>query len=163
MAVDPSTTQSIPRFRINWVLTDELAIGPAPRTERHLQRLKANGINAVLSLCSMEEAQPPQGLTEQFQCQRIVLPDHRSPEVMTLQQLKSSLLALEELHQHGAVYVHCKAAVERAPLLCMGWLINKHQLSPTESIDYLMQVHRGTNPLPGQFALLYQLKNPEAL
>ena len=161
MAVDSSTAQSIQRFRIDWVLNNDLAIGPAPRAERHILRLKAAGINAVLSLCSEEEAQPPQGLTEQFQCQRLVLPDHRSSDVMTLFQLNSSLLALEELHQHGPVFVHCVAAVERSPLVCMGWLIKKHKLSPTESIDYLMQIHRGTNPLPGQFALLQQLnQNP---
>ena len=157
MAVESNPTQSSQRFRIDWVLTDELAIGPAPRAERHLVRLKAAGINAVLSLCSVEEAQPPQGLTEQFQCQRIVLPDHRSSDVMTLHQLSSSLLALEQLRQHGAVFVHCVAAVERSPLVCMGWLIKKHKLNPTEAIDYLMQIHRGTNPLPGQFALLHQL------
>ena len=157
MAVESNPTQSSQRFRIDWVLTNELACGPAPRAERHLLRLKAAGIDAVLSLCSVEEAQPPQGLAEKFQCQRIVLPDHRSSDVMTLLQLNSSLLALEKLRQHGPVFVHCVAAVERSPLVCMGWLIKKHKLSPTESIDYLMQIHRGTNPLPGQFALLQQL------
>ena len=44
------------RFRINWVLVDELAIGPAPRAERHLDRLEEQGLRAVLSLCSEEEA-----------------------------------------------------------------------------------------------------------
>ena len=47
------------RFRINWVLVDELAIGPAPRAERHLVRLEDQGIRAVLSLCSEQEAPPP--------------------------------------------------------------------------------------------------------
>ena len=58
MAVDPSTTQPIQRFRIDWVLTNDLAIGPAPRADRHLKRLEAAGICGVLSLCSEEEAQP---------------------------------------------------------------------------------------------------------
>lgn len=162
MPINPSTNQSSQRFRIDWVLTNELAIGPAPRAERHLQRLKTAGIDAVLSLCSVEEAQPPQGLTEHFQCQRIVLPDHRSPEVITLHQLNSSLLALEELRQHGPVFVHCEAAVERSPLICMGWLIKTHHLSPTESIDYLMQIHQGTNPLPAQLTLLHQVNQTPA-
>ena len=46
------------RFRIDWVLVDELAIGPAPRAERHLPRLAAAGVRAVLSLCSEQEAPP---------------------------------------------------------------------------------------------------------
>ena len=117
MAVDPSTTQSIQRFRIDWVLTNDLAIGPAPRADRHLKRLEAAGIRGVLSLCSEEEAQSPKGLADHFQCQRIVLPDHRSPEVLSLQQLKSSLLALSELRQQGPFFVHCVAAVERSALI----------------------------------------------
>jgi hypothetical protein len=48
-------------FPINWVLTQDLAIGPAPGAPRHLNRLEAEGITAVLSLCSTEEkaAAPP--------------------------------------------------------------------------------------------------------
>ena len=157
MAVDPSTTQPIQRFRIDWVLINDLAIGPAPRAERHIQRLKAAGIHGVLSLCSLEEAKPPQGFTDQFQCQRIVLPDHRSPEVLTLHQLKSSLLALSELRQQGPVFVHCVAAVERSPLICMAWLVQQQQLNPSEALDYLMQVLPGSNPLPKPLALLKHL------
>lgn len=159
MAVDPSTTQPIQRFRIDWVLTNDLAIGPAPRAERHIKRLKAAGIHGVLSLCSLEEAQPPEGFTDQFQCQRIVLPDHRSPEVLTLHQLKSSLLALSELRQQGPVFVHCVAAVERSPLICMAWLVQQQQLNPSEALDYLMQVHPGTNPLPRQYELLMHINS----
>ena len=40
------------RFRIDWVLVDELAIGPAPRAPRHLERLADAGIQAVFSLCA---------------------------------------------------------------------------------------------------------------
>jgi hypothetical protein len=28
------------RFRFDWVLNQQLAVGPAPRAERHLQRLQ---------------------------------------------------------------------------------------------------------------------------
>ncbi len=159
MAVDPSTTQSIQSFRIDWVLTNDLAVGPAPREDWHIQRLKAAGIHGVLSLCSLEEAQPPRGFTDQFQCQRIVLPDHRRPEVLTLDQLKSSLLALSELRQQGPVFVHCVAGVERSPLICMAWLVQQQHLNPSEALDYLMQVHPGTNPLPRQYELLKHIQS----
>ena len=162
MAVDPSTTQSIQRFRIDWVLTNDLAIGPAPRADRHLKRLEAAGIRGVLSLCSEEEAQSPKGLADHFQCQRIVLPDHRSPEVLSLHQLKSSLIALSELRQQGPVFVHCVAAVERSPLICMACLVQQQQLNPSEALDYLMQVHPGSNPLPRQLSLLKKIQNPKS-
>lgn len=159
MAFDPNATQPSQRFNINWVLTNDLAIGPAPRAHRHLERLKEAGILSVLSLCSEVEAQSPKGLTDSFECQRIVLPDHRSPEILSLDQLKNTLFALTELRQIGPVFVHCVAAVERSPLICMAWLVQEHNLSPTESLDYLMQVHPGTNPLPRQLSLLKRIRN----
>ena len=157
MTSDPSTPQAVQHFRIDWVLTDELAIGPAPKKYRHIKRMKEAGIKAVLSLCSKEEARPPEELSESFQCQRIILPDHRSDEVLTLHQLKHSLFALSKLRSHGPVFVHCVAAVERSPLICMAWLIEQQHLNSAEALDYMMQVHPGTNPLPRQFLLLNEL------
>ena len=33
------------------------------------------------------------------------------------------------------------------------WLIKKHNLKPDLALDYLMQLHVGTNPLPEQLAV----------
>ncbi|WP_115120292.1 dual specificity protein phosphatase family protein [Synechococcus sp. UW105] len=149
MASQPS------HFRIDWVLVNELAIGPAPRAERHLARLEEEGVKAILSLCSLDEAPPPSGLENKFSCKRLVLPDHRSGRMPELSELIEALSLLEELQQqHGTVFVHCVAAMERSPLVCLGWLVCKQCLSPETALDYLMQVHPGTNPLPGQLALL---------
>ncbi len=67
------------RFRIDWVLVDELAIGPAPRAERHLPRLAAAGVRAVLSLCSEQEAPLPLDSAIAFRspdwCCLITVPD----------------------------------------------------------------------------------------
>jgi predicted protein tyrosine phosphatase len=146
------------RFRIDWVLVNELAIGPAPRAERHLDRLADAGVKAILSLCAAEEALPPAGLSERFACKRLVLPDHRSGRMPELSELQSALDTLTELHcQHGAVFVHCVAAMERSPLVCLAWLVTHHKQKPEQALDYLMQVHPGTNPLPGQLALLQEL------
>ena len=146
------------RFRIDWVLVNELAIGPAPRAERHLDRLADAGVKAILSLCAAEEALPPAGLSERFACKRLVLPDHRSGRLPELSELQSALDTLTELHcQHGAVFVHCVAAMERSPLVCLAWLVTQHKQKPEQALDYLMQVHPGTNPLPGQLALLQEL------
>ena len=153
MAVSPQ-----PHFRIDWVLVNQLDVGPAPRTQQHLQKLADAGVGSVLSLCSHEEAQPPEGLNTRFACERLVLPDHRSGRPPRLDELHKALGRLQQLHQaHGPVFVHCVAAMERSPLVCMGWLVQQHKLSPTEALDYIMQVHPGTNPLPAQLALLKEL------
>ena len=146
------------RFRINWVLVDELAIGPAPRAERHLDRLEDQGIRAVLSLCSEQEAPPPPELCSRFACTRLVLPDHRAARLPDPPELAAALEALTDLRRHGPVFVHCVAAMERSPLVCLAWLVNRHGQSPQAALDYLMQVHPGTNPLPGQLKLLDQLE-----
>ena len=54
MAFDENTAQSRKRFKIDWVLINELAIGPAPRTDLHLEKLKAAGIRSILSLSSLQ-------------------------------------------------------------------------------------------------------------
>ena len=48
--------------------------------------------------------------------------------------------------------------MERSPLVCLGWLVQQHNMSPNNALDYLMQQHPGTNPLPGQLKLLEQLR-----
>ena len=155
--------QSSRYFRVDWVLVDQLAIGPAPRAERHLDCLQEKGIRCVLSLCAPEEAAPPAGLSERFRSSNYVLPDHRAGRLPTLDELEIALEHLAELQQHGPVFVHCVAAMERSPLVCLAWLVQKHRMTPERALDYLMQQHPGTNPLPGQLALLYKLKSTESI
>ena len=145
------------RFRIDWVLVQELAIGPAPRADRHLDHLESEGIKSVLSVCSEQEAPPPAGLNERFSCKRLVLPDHNAQRLPKLAEIEKSLEILFDLRQQGPVFIHCVAAMERSPLVCLAWLVRYQGLSPQHALDYLMQVHPGTNPLPGQLALLTTL------
>lgn len=153
-------TTSRDRFRISWVLVDTLALGPAPLAERHLQRLEAEQIKSVFSLCGEDEVPPPAGLNQRFRFERFVLPDHRSSQILELHQLQAAIRHLDLLSQYGPVYVHCVAAMERSPLLCIAWLVKRQGLTPTEALDYIMQVHPGTNPLPRQLALVRQLESP---
>ena len=87
-----------------------------------------------------------------------MLPDHRAGRLPTLAELGTALGHLAELQQHGPVFVHCVAAMERSPLVCLAWLVRQHRMSPERALDYLMQQHPGTNPLPGQLALLHDLR-----
>lgn len=144
-------------FRFDWVLKDELAVGAAPRDVRHLEYLVAEGIAAILVLCSESEITPPKGYSSRFVIKRLVLPDHRCDRLPDLGELEGALAALAELRVHGPVYVHCLAGIERSPLVCLAWLVQQHQLTPLRALDYLMQVHPGTNPLPGQLELLTRL------
>lgn len=144
-------------FAINWVLVNELAIGTAPCKESHLDLLAGQSIQAVLSLCSPLEVPPPKDLYARFVCERFVLPDHRSGRMPELAEIEAALDVLSRLLGHGSVFVHCVAAIERSPLLCLCWLVKNCRQTPQSALDYMMQVHPPTNPLPGQLKLVSDL------
>ena len=143
------------RFKVNWVLIDELSLGKIPSKDRHAVVLSKAGVKCILSLCSPEEATLSVKIKENFAHKCVVLPDHKSSKSLELDQLNQALDTIEEFLQNvGPVYVHCIAAMERSPLVCLGWLIRKHNLDPQSALDYMMQIHPGTNPLPEQLNLL---------
>lgn len=142
------------RFSVSWVLINEIAIGRAPRKKIHLEIIKEKNIKSILSLCDVEEANPPKEMKDMFICKRLVLPDHRKGKEPSVSELIKVLNILKELRLKGSVYVHCVAAMERSPLICLAWLMKEKNLSSSEALDYLMQVHPRTNPLSGQLAVL---------
>ena len=146
-------------IKINWVLNNQLALGPAPRKIEDIKELKNNKIKGILSLCSENEINVEVNYEENFSCKRIVLPDHKYKEALTIDQLNAAINILEEIIELGPIYIHCVAGVERSPLVCMAWLVKHYDLTPTEALDYLMNVNVGTNPLPAQFGLLNLIKN----
>lgn len=144
-------------FHVDWILIDELAIGPAPINTKHIKELQDQNIQSILSLCSKSEVQTPDEMENIFRCKRIVLPDHKSNRFLNIKELEFALEELKKLKQYGSVFVHCVAAVERSPIVCLGWLVKNHSLKPSQALDYLMQVHSGTSPLPEQLSLLDKL------
>ena len=142
------------RFQVNWVLIDEILVGRAPRKEKHLLLLKSKGIKSILSLCSSKEVEFVNNLKNHFFWDQIVLPDHSYDRSISYEELNSSLEKLSNLKKNGPVFVHCVAAVERSPLICMAWLVKYKKMKPSSAMNYLMQVNPGTNPLPNQLNIL---------
>ncbi len=141
-------------IKLDWILSNEIAIGSAPKNFEDINHLKINGINGILSLCSNEENPFNVNLKDFFNHKNILLPDHKYKYPLSIDQLNIALENLSILRKGGSVYVHCLAGLERSPLVCMGWLVKNHNLTPTQALDYLMNVHHGTNPLPEQLKLL---------
>ena len=148
-------------FRINWILNNQLAIGPAPLKKQHLDLLQQEGLAVILSLCDIKEVKIPESINTRFICKRFVLPDHKAGRLPSIIEINQSINILSDLMQKGPVFVHCVAAMERSPLICMAWLVKKNKLNPQEALDYMMQSHSGTNPLPGQLALLKDLNKSD--
>ena len=144
-------------FKLSWVLIDELAVGPAPKAERHLDYLEAEGVKAVLSLSSQNEDPLPEQIEQRFQYRRLVLPDHKADRFVKLEEIQQAITILHSLWLHRPVFVHCVAAMERSPLVCLAWLMQEQGLSQRQALDYLMQIHPGTSPLPEQLLVLNDL------
>ncbi len=145
-------------FKIDWVLQNELAIGSIPKTYQHVLELKNQKIKWIFSLCDKNEVDIDFDYEDYFSCRRVVLPDHKYGKPPTIKQLNLALDNLAEIIKYGPVYIHCVAGVERSPLVCMAWLVQNYYLTPTQALDYLMDIHIGTNPLPEQLRLLYLIQ-----
>ena len=151
------TNKKISSFKFDWILINELAIGTAPRKNSDLDYIESEKIKSILTLCSEEEAKLADNIEKRFIHKRIFLPDHRTGIFPEKSQINEVLITLEEFMKRGSVFVHCVAAMERSPLICMAWLISKKNLDLNQSLDYMMQVHPGTSPLPEQLQLLHDL------
>ena len=142
------------KFQFNWVVNGKLAIGTCPRYEEDLIKIKENHVKSIFGLCDPSEAIYPDNLQTIFKLERYVLPDHKSDTLVSSEDLLMARNTLNKLLQEGAVFLHCVAAMERSPLVCMAWLIKHKKLSITQSLDYMMSINKGTNPLPSQLKVL---------
>tara|TARA_A100001388_G_C28732394_1_gene482184 strand:- start:795 stop:1244 length:450 start_codon:yes stop_codon:yes gene_type:complete len=148
---------SFRNFKFNWILNEELAIGTVPQKQKDLKKLSEEGIKSILSLCGENESKSDLDLEKFFHHKRFVLPDHKKVEIVSSIELNESLSIIRDLIKYGPVFVHCFAAIERSPLVCMAWLMKEHQLTLQQSLDYLMQTNPGTNPLPVQLKALKEI------
>ena len=146
------------RFKINWVLNKQIAIGNVPSSKEDFKKLRSFGIKSIITLCDEEEACFSEEFTSLFRFERYILPDHKSSRSPKLSQLKDVLSLIKINLKHGPIFIHCFAAVERSPLVCMAWLIKECKLNSQQALDYLMQVNPGTCPLPEQISTLRELE-----
>jgi len=135
-------------------LFEELAIGPQPLCKEDLIFLRDSGIESILSVCYENEIKILEEIKEVFNHRVFSLPDHKTGKLPSLDEVYEVIEIINQLAKIGPVYVHCFAGIERSPLVCMAYLVINHRLKPQQALDYLMQVHPGTNPLTNQLNLL---------
>ncbi len=142
------------RFIFNWVLKNKLAIGTSPMQSRDMILLKKNNVKNILCLCSEEESKWHFELENNFLCHRIILPDSNKRKLPTQIQIDNAYKALKKFVNNNITFIHCFAAVERSPLLCIMFIMEKHSLNLEESLDYVKRVHNLTNPRNNQLLLI---------
>ncbi len=141
-------------FKVDWVIKNKLAIGIAPTKEEHLKTLKNKGIKSIVSLCDISEAKPPKEMNEIFNCERIVLPDHKSNRNLETNEISNVINTMKKMENEMPIYVHCLAGKERSPLICMAWLRVYKKIDNIQALNYMMQVHSGTCPLDSHLSVL---------
>ena len=141
-------------FKFDWILLNELSIGPVPRKNSDLLSLKSANIKSIFSLIDLNESIISDNELTGFTFKRLVLPDHKWNRGPYMNELIKALEILDDLLLRGPVFIHCYAAVERSPMVCIAWLMKNKRLSFDQSLDYVMSVHSGTSPIPLQIKLL---------
>ena len=73
------------------------------------------------------------------------------------EELNYCIDIINELKEFQPTLVHCYAAMERSPLVCIAYLMKEKNITKQVALEYLMQVHPGTSPLPEQLDVLNYL------
>ena len=147
-------------LNFNWVITNKLAIGLPPSSKENLLLLKKMGIKSILSLCDENEHKWSEELMREFHCKRYILPDHkfnRLPEVFEI--MKAIKITEQLIKGKGPLFIHCFAAVERSPLVCMAWLVKHKNIEPLNALIYLKEINPSTNPSSKQFEVIKKISN----
>ena len=139
----------------NWVLQNKLCIGRIPKDLNQLSNIENNGARSILSLCMINNKELKSEMNNKFFCDELILPDHKSQRIPTLEEIEKALFKLEYLiNKFPPVYIHCEMAVERSPLICIAYLKKFKNLNLHQATDYMMRVCPSTNPLQSQLELI---------
>ena len=57
---------------------------------------------------------------------------------------------LKDLVSKDITFIHCVASMERSPLLCIMYVMEKYNISLEEALDFVKRVHSNTNPTNDQ-------------
>ena len=144
-------------FIFNWILLNELSIGTIPTRKEDYQLLKQKKIKSIISLTSEEEGSLYKNIEDEFDCYRYVLPDHKIEDNTKIEQIKEIINLMFSIKAKGPIFVHCFAAVERSPLICMAWLIRSLNLNQFQAFEYVKRVNPTSNVLTSNYAILKNL------
>lgn len=140
-----------------WILKNKLAIGTPPISVSDQSFLLKNNVNSIIDLRNNFDFSRINYLEqkkyyERFNYINLPLPDHNSKRIATNDEIEHVLTNLVNYLKKGIVFIHCHAAVERSPLICIAFLVKFRELSLTEAYEYVKQQNEPTNVLLTQLS-----------
>lgn len=144
-------------FVYSWIITGQLGIGPIPRTSAHWTQLENDGFRSRFSCCYPQE-QIFEPIPNYWKSEQFALPDHRSQEILTIDQLVVALnKAVSVLNQcDSSLYLHCFAGQERSALMAVGLVSILQGIDLFKSLDLVRQCHKKARPLYDHLDILEQ-------
>ncbi len=109
-------------YEVTWI-TDDLAVGHAPMSYDDLDRIKAQGIDAIVNLCGefcdLHEIEEKSG----FEVYYLPIPDECAPD---MEDMEKALAWLDEAIYLGKkVLVHCRHGIGRTGTFVTSYLIRR--------------------------------------
>lgn len=138
----------------SWVLTNRLAVGPMPTSPAHWQQLEEAGLRSRFSCCYPAEESaveaPPRWISA-----GVPLPDHRQQEPLDPARLVEAITTAEQvLQRSGPLYLHCRAGIERSPLVAVAITARDKRLKLLDALDWVRRCHPAALPIPEHLEIL---------
>lgn len=111
-----------PSYQLTWI-TDNLAVGYAPMSYADLDSIEAQGIDAIINLCSefcdLHEIEEKSG----FEVIYLPIPDEHAPD---MEEMETALAWLDEAIYLGKkILVHCRHGIGRTGTFVTSYLLRR--------------------------------------
>jgi protein-tyrosine phosphatase len=112
----------MPEYPIKWI-TENIAVGYAPRSRADLETIRSQGISAIVNLCAECYDLHELEKSANFEVYYLPIPDEGAPE---MEYLEKTLTWIEECIANGnKVLIHCRYGIGRTGTLVIAYLFKR--------------------------------------
>jgi len=127
---------------------------------KDLVEMRKRGITHVLNLVGERKCPPAHEHEMEYTC--MLMPDNPRVDI-TFFVYEALELVDRVIASGGKVLVHCVQGISRAPTIACAYLMWKHQLSLTSSLDQVRLLHPGADPNIGFLSQLDRLRSGDSI